>query len=139
MVERTKTRRGYCSIPAVNPADGTLWDVLVPNDKMDYVAKRGPIAVNEMAWIMPTVLNKPVAIFSVPRDEGDEGLCYVGQPGFAFKGKQTAQKTEPWPGEVYVVYVNAERVVYDWRWEDADPGDPQLPEGHEHRYDRLVL
>jgi hypothetical protein len=32
------------------------------------------------------------------------------------------------------VFVNDERVAYNWRWEHADPDDHRLPVGYKDRF-----
>jgi hypothetical protein len=45
----------------------------------------------------------------------DNWLCYVGNPGHAYDHK-TGAKRPPWPGEVFLVFVTDERVIYNWYW-----------------------
>jgi len=33
----------------------------------------------------------------------------------------------PWPGEVFLVFVSAERVAYHWYWYEADATNPNVP------------
>ncbi len=44
----------------------------------------------------------------------------------------------PRRGQVFLVFVNEDRVAYNWRWEQADPHKPDLPLGHEKRFKRRL-
>jgi hypothetical protein len=45
----------------------------------------------------------------------------------------------PYPGQVYLVFLNDEKVAYNWRWEKADPDQPGLPMDHEDRFKQRLL
>jgi hypothetical protein len=45
----------------------------------------------------------------------------------------------PYFGQVYLVFINDERVAYNWRWEKADPDNLNLPIGHETRFKQRLL
>jgi len=40
---------------------------------------------------------------------------------------------------VFLVYVDAERILAYWRWEQADATQGQLPENYEQRFDERIL
>lgn len=136
--EKRKSRRGYSSIPAIDPNDGKPWEVMVSHAKMDLIASRGPMHAKELAWSVREVLSSPHAVFQGVREEGEETwLCYVGRPRHAFN--KAGQAVPPYRGEVFLVFVTDERVVYNWRWEKCDPSDPKLPEGYAGRFVRRAL
>lgn len=82
--------------------------------------------------IVPGVLEQPAVIFEGLRWEGDEDRdrpgwrCYCGTPSFRHDDRGT--KVGPYPDQVFVVFVNDERVAYNWRWERAQE-DPAIPKG----------
>ena len=93
--------------------------------------------------IVPMILQQPTAIFEGLRQDEDEdsrGMgwrCYCGIPEHAYHSNGTQRN--PYPGQVYLVFVNDERVAYNWRWEKADPDDPKVPENHEARFKTRLL
>lgn len=100
-------------------------------------------AAKEAAFILPTVLQNPVAIFEGLRRDEDEDRwgagwrCYVGLPDRAYR--PDGSETAPWPGKVFLVFINEERVAYNWRWEKCDPADHTLPVGYTDRFTRKLL
>lgn len=65
-------------------------------------------------------------------------LCYVGLPDRAYD-YESGQRREPWPGLVYLVYVNASMFVYSFVWAKADPDVPYLPVAHDTRFKEKLL
>jgi hypothetical protein len=53
--------------------------------------------------------------------------------------RQDGSEAPPWPGQVFLVFVNDEGVAYNWRWEKSDPSDPYVPEGHSERFRKRLL
>ena len=51
--------------------------------------------------------------------------CYAGIPDCSYR--EDGAKQPPWPGDVFLAFVNKDGVVYNWRWEKSDPADPSLP------------
>ncbi len=131
---RQKRRRGYASVPAVDPRDGKVWEVLISHTRMDAVAKRGPGHARELAYCVPRILRQPTAIFRGVREEDERGwLCYCGIPQFAYDGP-TGHTRSPWKDQVFLVFVNGDRVVYNWRWEPCEGRAKTLPAGHVTRF-----
>ncbi len=52
---------------------------------------------------------------------------------------QDGREIKPWNGKVFLVHLNDEMVVYNWRWEYADITDFELPENYEDRFRERVL
>lgn len=140
---KTKSRRGYETVKALDPHDGGEWDLLVSHLTMDRTVKRGRGAVNELAHTVRTAILRPAAIFQGVRDlereiSEDRWLCYVTRPNFAYNLK-TGEKVIPaWDDEVFLVFVNDERVYYMSYWCKCDPIDTHLPFGHEDRFRERV-
>ncbi len=84
------------------------------------------------------ILQRPTAIFQGLRRDEDEDRtgagwrCYSGRPDKAFAADGTERR--PYPGQVFLVFVNDEGVAYNWRWEKADPDNPDLPVDHAIRF-----
>lgn len=105
---------------------------------MMVVAKRGLGHASECGRIMPAILINPTAIFEGLRRDDDEDKygygwrCYCGVPANSYRRDGT--QAPPYPGQVYLVFVNDENVIYNWRWEKSDPDDPRLPIDHTNRF-----
>lgn len=138
--EKLSSRRGYETIPAIDPFDGREWDIRVAHARMDAVVKRGPGYAKELAFVLPEILLFPTAIFQGVREEGErEWLCYCGVPTHAFQVR-TGHRIAPHLGEVYLVYVNSDRVAYNSRWEKCDEANIDLPDGYDDsdRFDKRL-
>lgn len=133
-----KARRNYVFAEAVNPQDGKLWHLLLSHQKMDDTAKRGMLHAKELAHTVPTILRAPRAIFKGIRDENDEGLCYVGVPSCSFRGAE-GHRAPPWEKEVFLVFVNPEGIIYNWRWEKRALDNPFLPVDYRTRFRERAL
>ena len=82
---------------------------------------------------MPAMLQHPTAVFEGLRRDEDEDpggtgwRCYIGHPAVSFR--KDGSEADPHPNQVYLVFVNDEGVVYNWRWEMADLDHPDFPKG----------
>lgn len=136
---KSKSRRGYSSLQAVDPTDGQLCPLLISHHRMDQIAKRGTGASKELAFVVPWVLLHPTAIFQGVREDAEgEWVCYCGVPPRAYENKSGAAR-EPWPNEVYLVFATDEGVIYCNRWDDCDPENPKLPVDHDRRFSKRLL
>lgn len=138
MAEGT-TPRDCVSLLAIDPNTHQTWELLLRHSLMDWTAKRGMGAALELAHTVPWALLHPTAIFRGNRDEGEpDWLCYVSLPDEAFHYR-TGQRRPAWPSQVFLVFVDGDRIVYNWHWEPADPRDSRLPEQYATRFDERVL
>jgi hypothetical protein len=143
MADAIKNRRDYLTISAINPIDGTMMEVLISYNRIQSVGRRSIGQALECGQIMPYILQHPKAIFEGLRRDEDEDrsttgwLCYCGIPERAYT--QDGQAIKPYKKQVYLVFVNDDKVAYNWRWEKADPSDPRVPQDHENRFRRRVL
>ena len=83
---------------------------------------------------------RPIEGLRQDEDEDRKGVgwrCYCGIPEHAYLRDGTAIR--PYVGQVYLVFVNDERVAYNWRWEKADPENPRFPINHPARFRSQVL
>jgi hypothetical protein len=137
------TRREYILLSAVDPNSGSPCQVQISFERMQAVARRSMGHAMECAYIVPAVLQRPTAVFEGLRLEEDEDRrgvgwrCYCGVPEFAYRAD--GSKLSPWPGQVFVVFVNDDRIAYNWRWEQADDDEPALPIDYEDRFRRRLL
>lgn len=132
-------RRDYLKIRAIEPVHGKDCEVLISIDRVERVGRRSRGQTMEAAFIVPEILQNPKAIFEgVRREEDERGSnspgwrCYSGIPskGYVKSGKEVP----PWPGEVFLVFVNAENVAYLWYWSECSKDDPNVPIDCETRF-----
>jgi hypothetical protein len=138
------SRRQYITLQAIEPKDGTLsCEIQISFDRMQAVGRRSMGHAKECGIILPMILQKPTAIFEGLRSDEDEDRwgygwrCYCGIPEQSFRPDGSSAR--PYPGQVYLVFVNDEKVAYNWRWEKADPDNPRLPVDHETRFKQRLL
>jgi len=131
------------AVRAVHPRDGKPFSIQVSYAKLQAARRRSLGQVLEAAHLVPEVLQKPLAVFQGLRREADEPergenwLCYCGRPARAYHAN--GRPRPPWPGEVFLVFVNDERIAYNWYWTEADPKDANLPLDHSVRFKERVL
>lgn len=97
----------------------------------------------ELADTVRWTLVNPSAIFRGIRDlekdiAEDDGICYVSVPKHAYNHR-TGEKCPRWKGEVFLVFVSDERVVFNWYWYAADEREPRLPGDYKDRFFERVL
>jgi len=138
---KEKSRRFYSEIDARDPHDGKIWSVLLSESKFHQQAGR-MWAARTLAYNVPEILICPLAIFVGIR-EGDEldeqcWLAYAGRPSRRYVHPNDAV---PCPdNRVFMVYLDADRVVFSWRWEKVDSDGSGLPIGYASgRYRMRVL
>jgi hypothetical protein len=144
MASDLPSRRDYITLLAIEPKDGTLTcQVQVSFERMQAVGRRSMGHARECGFIVPMILKTPTAIFEGLRRDEDEDRwgygwrCYCGLPEQSFRLDGSAGP--PYTGQVYLVFVNDERVAYNWRWEKADADDPRLPIGYQTRFKQRLL
>lgn len=137
------SRRKGTTIAALDPETGEMAEVFISYDRMQSVGRRSLGHAKECGYVVPAILQAPTAVFEGLTQDVDEDRrgygwrCYVGIPhrAYGIDGSERA----PYPGQVYLVFVNEDRVAYNWRWEKADADDPKLPAGHERRFRKRLL
>ena len=144
MAERKDTRRQYLTLQALDPATGKLTaEVQISYDRMQVVGRRSLGHAKECGYSVPAILQRPTAVFEGLRRDEDEDprgvgwRCYCGIPDHSYRPDGT--EAAPYPNQVYLVFVNDERVAYNRRWEKADLEDPKLPIGYETRFKQRLL
>lgn len=144
MSSKGPSRRDYITLSAIDPRDGTLTcEVQISFERMQAVGRRSMGHAKECGHIVPMVLQMPTAIFEGLRRDEDEDRwgygwrCYCGVPEHSYRPDGT--QAPPYSGQVFLVFVNDDRVAYNWRWEKSDPDDPRLPIGHASRFKQKLL
>lgn len=132
----------YHTLKAKSPNGDSMWDVHISFKRLEFVSKKSKGAVLEAAHVVPEVLENPSAIFEGLRRDEDEDehgngwMCYCGLPTTAYNKNGTP--INPWPDEVFMVFLNADCVAYHWYWHKRDRTLPDHPDGHETRFRRRV-
>jgi hypothetical protein len=114
-------------IEAVNPNDRTTPLIFTYSQKrLLYISRLGYRGyILESAHLVPFTLKYPSCIFRGLREDDDKysgdspgWLCYCSLPtqDFSKNGEPTNSK----PNKVYVVFVNEDKIIFNWRWENAD-------------------
>ena len=133
------TPRDCYPVNAIDPTTGLARVVFVRVKKAQATARAGMGATRELAFTVPFALQNPTAIFRGVREEGEsQWLCYCSVPADAYDFK-THNKRGAWPGQVFLVFVDDDGIVYNWRWEKAHPEDAKLPTDFENRFEQKVL
>lgn len=145
------TRRQKLALEALDPTTGKtdlyLW---FKYKKIQLIGRRSRGQIKEAAYIVPWILSRPRAVFEGlcwDNDEsGSRGVgwrCYCGLPNCAYKRDGT--KSEPYEGEVFLVFVDDTSLVYNWRWEKSAfaeeglPNQNDLQHGPDKRFKRRLL
>ncbi len=138
------SRRDNILLDALEPESGRFYKVQISYRRMHAVARRGIVQASECAYILPGILLDPTSVFEGIRLDEDEDRyesgagwrCYCGLPASSYR--IDGSKGPPFPDEVYLVFINNERIAYNWRWEKCDPDNPQLPIDHATRFNRRL-
>lgn len=134
---------GRVSLRAIDPQTGKDTAVLISHRRMHAVAQRSLGHAKECGILVPFTLQQPTAIFEGLRKDEDEDsrtpgwYCYCSKPPCSFN--ENGEEQPAYPNQVFLVFVNREKVAYNWRWAKACPSDDQLPENHEERFERKAL
>ena len=140
---KAKTRREYLTRQAIDPSDGTEYDILISYNRIQGLGRISRGHTMECAYNMPYVLLHPTAIFEglcQEEDEDGRGVgwrCYCGSPECRYLKDGTPEERKP--KRVFVVSINHEKVAYNWRWTKCSEDDEKLPMGHGTRFKRRLL
>ena len=143
MAEADNTRRQPLLLNAIDPTDGKLITVQLLYDRLMVVSRLSVGFAKEAAFTVPHVLQRPIAIFEGLRRDEDEDprgvgwRCYCGIPPCSYRLDGT--DAPPHRGQVYMVFVNLDRIAYNWRWDKADCVNPDLPINYESRFKLRLL
>lgn len=130
-------RRGYRLVPAIGLVCGSTVHYLLSEQKITATALRGMGHAKDLAYCLREVLSDPTAIFRGVREEGERNwCCYVGRPKHSYD--RNGNTCPPRRDRVFLVFVNDEGVIYNWRWERCAEDDDGLPEGHDDRFNERV-
>ena len=130
------------NIKGHDPVTGKEIDVYISYERLQAIAKRSRGQIRETAELVPLTLQCRGPVFEglcVDGDEDRRGVgwrCYCSSPDYGYT--QEGDRCPPRAGQVYLVFVNEDRVAYNWRWERAHPDHPELPLDLENRFKRRL-
>lgn len=136
-------RKGHGTIRAIDPSNGSVRPVFVSLEFASRIAKQGAGKAMEFKEVVTESLLSPTAIFQGlrldhPEIDEDDWFCYVARPEYAYDYK-TSHRRAAWFGEVMLICVTSDWVVYNWNWYKSDPNNPNLPIDFETRFRKRVL
>lgn len=105
--------------------------VEIVEKEVDYLNAHGPERRLYDIASAGLVLREPLIIFENLKREGFEhGLCYAGKP--TIYGQQWESPTPR--GLIFTVYINCDRIVYEWRLEEEDVKHSGRPADWKRRF-----
>jgi hypothetical protein len=127
--------KGYCYLDGKNPdGDGDV-TFRIAKKQVDHFREHGPAHMYHALKSVQEVLKAPSVIFEgLKRPDKENGLCYCGTPRRYLNEDIEAP---PPPGKVFTVYIDKNRVIFEWRWDKADEFQPNFPKDPKHRFDKL--
>lgn len=151
------SRPGYRSIETLDPRDGGLWTLLISPSLVTKCGKKGMADAKDLAFSLMPAMQDPKQIrrvFRGVRDavgkcqygcdaecghprvshRGDDGyLCYAVRPTSRHVGRDGTPVSVPMD-RILLVFVNDERVIYNFYWEQCSLDGSNLPIDHEERF-----
>jgi hypothetical protein len=138
-------------ITAVNPEgrNKPVLNLIYSQTKVSHVRKLGFLgAIKEAVELVPFTLQHPNSIFGGlrPPDDKHSGespgwLCYCSKPVCRYT--KSGDLSDPEPHKVFLVFVNEDQIIFNWRWENADIAafcnKEYLPENYSTRFRRRYL
>lgn len=144
MDEPEKSRREGLEIEAVDPVTGKMLSVIISYDRLHFIKKQGNGAIMLARYAVPYILQRPVQVFEglrLDEDEDPRGVgwrCYCGIPEHDFSVVDGAE-LPPRENRVFLVFVNIDKVAYNWAWVKCDEHDHRLPINHKTRFKKPLL
>jgi len=110
------------------------WQLRVKESLRNHCLKRSGADLLTLAHIVPAACGDPTRIYQGVREEGEqEWLCYCSQPLTMYTGRH-GKEAKSKENEVFLVYVNADRCVYAFSWEQAEAQNSGVPKDEEKRF-----
>lgn len=132
----------YEPLTALSPDAQRWWRIYVAHHRIDFLARHMRHAAYEAAYIVPEIVQSPrTHVFegagnSVGEPQpGADWLCYCGRPAASYTNE--GRRRDPWPGQIYLIFLNRHRIAYSWRWEWAKEKEPH-PIGNPDRFQRRI-
>src|SRR5947207_1950344 len=90
-------------------------------------------------FTIEAVLQEPVVIFEGLHKAGfDHGFCYCGVPKMRYTGED-GSTAQAHPGVLFAIFVNRDRIIFEFGWERMDGDKFDYPENSESRFTSRVF
>ncbi|MDQ3622639.1 MAG: hypothetical protein M3463_09145 [Verrucomicrobiota bacterium] len=129
--------RGYLTVTGLHPSGTGTATFKIPSSAVEHFQRHGPGHKFFDALLIADVVKAPAAIFKgLKREEQEGGICYAGIPPRRYQDHHIT--VPPRPGMTFAVFMNANKVIFEWRWEKADPGKPEYPINSSERFEKVL-
>lgn len=133
------SRQGYPSIETVDPRDGGKWTVLLAPALIAKCKKRGIGMAKDLAFSVRQGMSNPRCIRRIfhgvrdtDRTRGDDDyLCYTLKPPRRYF--DDGDEPVP-PNKILLVFLDDERVIYNFYWSDTCDRDENQPIDYDSRF-----
>jgi hypothetical protein len=120
-----------------DPSGERTRDLWIEQSFVEALTRSGLEARVQRLRLVPEVVRDPCLVFEgLERPSQEAGFCYAGRPSRDFP-KRGIDLPAPHK-KVFLVFVTASGKIFDWRWEDCDPEEPDYPEDWKNRFGRLL-
>ena len=118
----------------MSPSGHGRQEFRIPNSLVEHVQRYGPEHKFHELKLVKEILELPTVVFEGLREEQEEGLCFAGIPSGSYTNQ--GKKKAPLEGKTFLVFVDEDDKVFQWRWELADEGCEGYPENWQLRFGR---
>lgn len=134
-------RRGFHNLDALDPfsKSGEFWHLRLDLEKVKHRISKvhGIREQKNILNCLPLAIKYPTSIFGGIREDGYcGGFCYCGLPPIAYD--KNGNEISPFKDEVFAVFTNDERVIFEWRWERVSPANNRCPENFNDRFAEIL-
>jgi len=127
----------YIELPATLPDGSGEYKVKISTELIDDMQKHDRKLFFELQHsTVRSILLNPEFVFQGIREYESGGHAYVARPAYAMTNDGV--RVQPWQGCVFLVFVNRNGCVYNWMWDDEDPGREGMPINHKTRFERML-
>jgi hypothetical protein len=125
--------KGWIHFTGKKPDGGDGQEFRLPSRHVLHWRTKGHERKLFEVFSIEPVLQSPLAIFEgLEREEFEDGFCYCGIPD---KKQVTENSTvPPPPGMVFLIFVNKEFAIFEFRWEKMCAEDFGNPENYKTRF-----
>jgi len=115
----TADTKGWIHFTGKKPDGSDGQEFKLPSAIVLHLSSKGPY-------------KKFLEVFSMERDEFNDGFCYCGIPAEKYVTEDA--KVPPPPGMVFLIFVNKEFAIFEFRWEKMCKTNSNYPENYDTRF-----
>jgi len=126
-------KKGYITVKGKNPSGKGEREFKISERRLQNVLKGATHHKFLDAYLIKEVMESPILIFKgLERTNQWKGLCYIGKPENRYHDQNT---TTPFPpGFLFMVFIDENSIIFDWRVEKCDPVNHKYPEKAQSRF-----